>query len=149
MLPAVHMRLHARCAVRTSAALRWFGPLLLLLLPAASGVGSWDTPNLLRPGLPESSSFEPLRAIRLLMRELTTALPADKNESAALRVFPPRATHGLGDEVGVDSAAQAQAFLMASLAATAPQTVIGQSNKEQDQDIMHELVGYAMSLFLG
>ncbi|KAL3927787.1 MAG: hypothetical protein SGPRY_002671, partial [Prymnesium sp.] len=99
----------------------------LLYIPRAAALPS----ALLHPHLPETLQFEPLRAVRLLVREYSTVIGRRLGEN--VRVVSSSASGS------THASAQAQSFLVASLAAVTA----------SDAQVQHELLEYARAFFNG
>lgn len=96
------------------------------------------------PVLPNTLKLEPARAIRIFVREASSEVP---HSYSALYGTSARAVHGPGDDEHVRSSAQAQALLLASLAATSSAS---HSSGAGGQSVLaNELLGYALGFFLG
>ena len=110
----------------------------VLATPPSSSKGSV---KLLYPVLPTTLKLEPLRAIRIYVREMSSEVP---QSYSALHGTSARAVHGPDEGGLVRSRDQAQALLLASLAATSPGSItVSQSA------VRTELLEYALGFFLG
>ena len=99
------------------------------------------TAPVLFPQLPTTSKLEPIRAIRILVRDLSSEVPGSYD---SLYGASARAMHGLAPSRSVQSSAQAQALLTASFAAASP------AMQRTDQvAAAEEVLRYALSFFLG
>ena len=101
------------------------------------------TTPLVFPQMADTARLEPVRAIRMLMRDASTEVAGTQDP---LYGTSARAVHDLERASVVHSSAQAHALLTVSLAATSPALLQARPDKIAVAD---ELLQYALSLFLG